>query len=213
MGMRGGFGGGMGMAMCSRKSGIDDTSKFRLNPRARVFDAQDREIAPGSDEAGMIAAAGLVPLRYHKDEAKSAATFRTIDGVRYSFPGDFAKVAADGSLILLGRGSSCINTGGEKVFPEEVELALKSHADVVDCIVVGAPDERFGQRVVAVTSTRSGVDDAEALRSYLKGRLAGYKAPRQFVFVPQISRLPNGKPDLAWAKALAEKAAAEAQRA
>ncbi|HZZ36020.1 MAG TPA: acyl-CoA synthetase, partial [Caulobacteraceae bacterium] len=148
------------------------------------------------------------PIGYYKDPEKSARTFRTIDGHRYSFPGDFAKVAADGSLILLGRGSVCINTGGEKVFPEEVEEALKAHPDVYDCLVVGVPDERFGERVTAVLSARPGRDlDDRALIEFSRTRIAGYKTPRQVICVPTVQRAANGKADYKWAKQVALEAA------
>ena len=116
----------------------------------KVLDEDGREVEPGSGEVGVLALGGRIPLGYYKDEAKSERTFHAIDGVRYSVPGDFAKVEADGTIHLLGRGSVCINTGGEKVFPEEVEEALKTHHAVRDAVVVGVPDERFGEQVVAV---------------------------------------------------------------
>ncbi|MBS0411252.1 MAG: acyl-CoA synthetase, partial [Proteobacteria bacterium] len=126
----------------------------------------------------------------------------------YSFPGDFAKVAADGTLILLGRGSVCINTGGEKVFPEEVEEALKAHPDVYDCLVVGVPDERFGERVTAVLSRRPGRETGEDdLISFARGRIAGFKAPRRLIVVDEVRRAPNGKADYKWAKEVALKEA------
>ena len=203
--------GGMGSSVVSRAQPPGQTARFMPNPGVKVFNALDREVAPGSDEIGMIASAAVAQLGYYKDEAKTARTFRTIDGVRYSFPGDFAKLAADGSLILLGRGSVCINTGGEKVFPEEVEEALKSHPDVFDCLVVGVPDERFGERVTAVISPREGrALDAPALIEFARTRIAGYKLPRRLVVVPHVQRAPNGKADYKWAKeaALADLAAA-----
>ena len=133
-----------------------ETAKFAKMEETKVFTDDDREVEPGSDEVGMVAAGGNVPIGYYKDEAKSAKTFRVINGVRYSFPGDFAKVAADGSLILLGRGSQVINTGGEKVFPEEVEEAVKRVDGVRDCLVVGVENEKFGQAVTAVVSLEDG---------------------------------------------------------
>ena len=157
----------------------------------------------------MVAASGSVPLGYYKDEAKSQATFRTIDGVRYSFPGDWALVEADGSLTLLGRGSNCINTAGEKVYPEEVEEVVKRHPDVVDCLVVGIDDEKFGQRVTGVASLRPGseLDEAE-LREFTRSQLASYKMPRQLFIVNQVRRAPNGKADYKWARKTVEEALA-----
>ena len=129
-----------------------ETARFASNPTTKVVTEDGREVVPGSDEIGMIAAGGFVPIGYFKDPEKSARTFRVIDGVRYSFAGDFAKVAADGSLILLGRGNQVINSGGEKVFPEEVEEAVKRVDGVADCLVVGVDDERYGQAVTAVVA-------------------------------------------------------------
>src|ERR1019366_6660279 len=148
--------GGMGISVVSRAAPPGETARFVRNPTTKVFDENDREIEPGSDRIGMIANGGAGAFGYYKDPEKSARTFRVIDGQRYSFPGDFAKVAADGSLILLGRGSGCINTGGEKVFPEEVEEALKAHPAVYDCLVVGVQDDRFGERVTAAPSEVQG---------------------------------------------------------
>jgi len=149
----------------------------------------------------------MVPLGYFKDEAKSARTFRTIDGVRYSFPGDMAMVAADGSLVLLGRGSQVINSGGEKIFPEEVEEAVKRVAGVVDCLVVGIDDEKFGQAVTAVASLAEGatVTEAEVIAG-VKRDLAHYKAPKKVVFVAHVPRAPNGKADYTTTKQLANDA-------
>jgi 3-oxocholest-4-en-26-oate---CoA ligase len=196
--------GGMGTAVVSREAPPGETAKFIANPTTKVFDENDREIAPGSDQIGMIANGGFTPIGYYKDPEKSARTFREIDGHRYSFPGDFANIAADGTLILLGRGSACINNGGEKVFPEEVEEALKAHPDVEDCLVVGVPDERFGQRVTAVLSARDGQGlDEAALADFVRTRIAGYKTPRQIIVVETVRRAPNGKADYGWAKAVA----------
>ena len=193
----------------STKGMTSDTARFQLAPTTKVFTDDDREVTPGSDEVGMVAAGGRVPIGYYKDAEKSARTFRVIDGVRYSFPGDFAQVAADGSLILLGRGSQVINTGGEKVFPEEVEEAVKRVDGVVDCLVVGVPDEKFGQAVTAVVSLADGaiVDSATIITS-VKDDLAGFKAPKSVVFVDQVPRAPNGKADYRRAKEYAESATA-----
>ncbi len=182
-----------------------DTATFSKMPETKVFTDDDREIEPGSDEVGMVAAGGNVPIGYYKDEEKSARTFRVIDGVRYSFPGDFAKIAADGSLILLGRGSQVINTGGEKVFPEEVEEAVKRVEGVRDCLVVGVENEKFGQAVTAVVSLEDGstVDSASIIAS-VKNDLAGFKAPKSVIFVAEVPRAPNGKADYRKAKEHAE---------
>ncbi len=180
------------------------TGSFSSMPTTKVFTDEGRPVEPGSDEVGMIAAGGNVPLGYHKDETKSAATFRVIDGVRYSFPGDMAKVAADGSLILLGRGSNVINSGGEKIFPEEVEEAVKRVAGVIDCLVVGVDDERFGQAVNAVVSIEADAEVDEAtIIADVKTQLASFKAPKRVIFVETVPRAPNGKGDYPAARAYA----------
>jgi acyl-CoA synthetase (AMP-forming)/AMP-acid ligase II len=146
-----------------------------------------------------------VPIGYYKDPEKTAATFLEIEGKRYSVPGDFAKVEADGSITLLGRGSVCINSGGEKIYPEEVEAALKSHAEVFDAVVVGVPDERWGEKVAAVVQPRPGcAPDLEALSEHCRSHVAGYKVPRALHLVESIQRQPSGKPDYPWAKRQAE---------
>jgi fatty-acyl-CoA synthase len=191
----------------SMKGMTSDTARFTQAPTTKVFTDDDREVQPGSDDVGMVAAGGNVPLGYYKDPEKSARTFRVIDGVRYSFPGDFAKVAADGSLILLGRGSQVINTGGEKVFPEEVEEAVKRVDGVVDCLVVGVDDEKFGQAVTAVVSLEDGAEiDSAGIIASVKSDLAGYKAPKSVIFVDRVPRAPNGKADYRAAKDHAEAA-------
>ncbi|MEM8620586.1 MAG: acyl-CoA synthetase [Actinomycetota bacterium] len=178
------------------KGASTETAQFVQNPTTKVFTDDDREVTPGSEEVGMVAAGGNVPLGYFKDPKKSARTFRVIDGVRYSFPGDFGQVAADGSLILLGRGSQVINTGGEKVFPEEVEEAVKRVDGVLDCLVVGIADEKFGNAVTAVVGLHDGAEVAETdIIASVKGDLAGYKAPKSIVFVDVVPRAPNGKAD------------------
>jgi fatty-acyl-CoA synthase len=202
--------GGMASSIVNRATPAGETAQFVKNATTKVFTEDGREVAPGSDEIGMVANGGAAPIGYYKDAAKSAATFRIIDGHRYSFPGDFAKVAADGSLIFLGRGSSCINTGGEKVFPEEVEEALKVHPDVADCLVVGVPDDRFGERVIAVLSPGPARTlDPAALIGFVRERLAAYKAPRQVIIVDEVRRAPNGKGDYPWARSVAADAAAQ----
>ena len=193
--------GSMGSSIVSRVAPPGETARFMKNPSTKVFNERDEEVQPGSEEIGMIANGGFAPIGYFKDPEKSARTFRVINGQRYSFPGDFARVAADGSLVLLGRGSACINTGGEKVFPEEVEEALKSHDSVWDALVVGVPDERFGERVTAVVSARPGhVLDEAAVVTFARERLAGYKMPRRVIVVETVRRAANGKADYKWAK-------------
>jgi fatty-acyl-CoA synthase len=197
--------GSMG-AQITTRGNIGATAKFAAAETTRVFTEDGRRVEPGSGESGMVAAGGNVPIGYYKDEKKSAATFRTIDGVRYSFPGDWALVEADGSLTLLGRGSNCINTAGEKVYPEEVEEAVKQHPDVVDCLVVGIDDEKFGQRVTAVASVTPGAAvDSEALRQFTREKLAAFKVPKQIVITAAVQRAPNGKADYKWAREIVER--------
>jgi fatty-acyl-CoA synthase len=193
--------GGMGVSIMSRALPPGETARFALNTTTKVFNDRDEEVVPGSDEVGMIANGGFVPTGYYKDPEKSARTFRTVGGVRYAFPGDFARIAADGTLVLLGRGSVCINTGGEKVFPEEVEEALKAHDSIWDALVVGIPDERFGERVVGVISAHPGwtIDEA-AVIDFARTRLAGYKLPRHLLTVDTVQRAANGKADYQWAR-------------
>ena len=197
--------GSMGGSISTRGNAAK-TAKFNIAEYVKVFDENDKPVTPGSGEMGMVATAGIVPRGYYKDPEKSARTFREVNGVRYSFPGDFATVEADGSITLLGRGSQCINTGGEKVFTEEVEESIKRHNDVEDCLVVGLPDERLGNRVIAVYSQKPGTAPIgeDGLRMHVKTQLAGYKAPKQCILVGVVQRAPNGKADYKWAKATAE---------
>ncbi|HEX9258991.1 MAG TPA: AMP-binding protein, partial [Acidimicrobiales bacterium] len=181
------------------------TAKFTQMPTTKVFTEDGREVQPGSGEVGMVAAGGNVPLGYYKDPDKTSRTFRVIDGVRYSFPGDLALVEADGSLTLLGRGSQCINTGGEKVYPEEVEEAVKRVQGVEDCLVVGVPDDKFGEAVTAVVA--GSTTDGDQLIAAVKEHLAAYKAPKRVVFVAEVPRAPNGKADYRAAKQMALDAA------
>ena len=195
--------GSMGTSI-SMKGLPPKTAKFAVAPTTKVFTDDDREVVPGSGEIGKVAAGGAVPLGYYKDPEKSSKTFRTIYGVRYSFPGDMATVEADGSLTLLGRGSQVINSGGEKIFPEEVEEAVKRVEGVLDCLVVGIDDEKFGQAVTAVASLSPGAKVEEAaIIANVKTQLAGYKAPKRVVFVTQIPRAPNGKADYKTARDMA----------
>ena len=183
-------------ASISASGSAADTAKFALGENVRVFTEDGKAVTPGSDDIGMVAIGGYIPVGYYQDEEKTAKTFRTFGGVRYSVPGDFAMVNADGTLHLMGRGSVCINTGGEKVFPEEVEEILKLHAAVRDAVCVGVPDERFGEVVTAVVEPVPGqtVDQAE-LVEFVRNHLARYKAPRHVVLVPSIGRSPAGKVD------------------
>ena len=195
--------GSMGTSI-SMKGLPPKTAKFAVAPTTKVFTEDDREVQPGSGEIGKVAAGGAVPIGYYKDPEKSSKTFRTINGVRYSFPGDMATVEADGSLTLLGRGSQVINSAGEKIFPEEVEEAVKRVDGVLDCLVVGVDDEKFGQAVTAVASLSPGakVDEATIIAN-VKTQLAGYKAPKRVIFVTQIPRAPNGKADYKSARDMA----------
>jgi 3-oxocholest-4-en-26-oate---CoA ligase len=189
---------GMG-ASVSTKGAAEKTAKFMLGPTVAVFDDDNVRVEPGSKRRGFVAVTGFIPIGYYKDAEKTAKTFRTIDGVRYSVPGDYTLVNADGTLHLLGRGSACINTGGEKVFPEEVEEALKTHGSVEDAVCVGIPDNRFGEVICALIELRADVV-AESVASidviaHVKERLAAYKAPRHVLWIDTIGRAPNGKVD------------------
>ena len=170
-----------------------------------VLDEDLNEVAPGSGVVGKVARKGNIPLEYYKDPEKTALTFVTApNGTRYSMPGDFATLEADGTITLLGRGSVSINSGGEKIFPEEVEGAVRHHPEVYDCVVVGVPDERWGQRVAAVVQPRPGTEpDLESVQEECRKHIAGYKLPRELHFVDKIERSPSGKPDYRWAAAVA----------
>ena len=173
-----------------------ETAKFEVSDRTKVFTEDDREVQPGSEEIGMLAVRGYVPIGYYKDPEKSDRTFRWIGGFRWSIPGDYATVEADGSLKVLGRGSVCINTGGEKVFPEEVEEVLKTHPSVRDAVVVGVPDERFGEAITAMVEPHTGVTVNEAdVIAHVRSKLATYKAPKRVFVLDTIGRAPNGKVD------------------
>ncbi len=194
-----------------------ETAEFFATPATAVFDDQTWEKIPfGSGRAGVLAASGPMPDGYFGDPEKSATTFRTIDGVRYTMPGDYVMIDADGRVHLLGRGSVCINTGGEKVYPEEVEVAARSHPAVEDCIAIGLPDERFGQRVVllaaapapAINNTADDVALAAEIIAHVRTQLADYKAPRDVLFIDSIYRSPSGKADYRWAQNAAQEALA-----
>jgi 3-oxocholest-4-en-26-oate---CoA ligase len=181
------------------------TAKFALGPRARVFDENDKPVLPGEKRRGLVAVGPPLPLGYYKDPEKTARTFRVIDGVRYSIPGDWCQVEDDGTLTLLGRGNACINTAGEKVFPEEVEEALKTHPDVEDALVVGLPDPKWGQSVTGVVRLKPGrsLNETE-LAAHVRTRLAAYKSPKRIVATAASLRAPNGKADYATALAQAK---------
>jgi acyl-CoA synthetase (AMP-forming)/AMP-acid ligase II len=191
----------IGMASNTTTADADPTAgtgsaTFQLGPNTRVLTDDGREVLPGSGELGKVALRGRTPIGYYKDEAKTAATFVWFDGSRWSIPGDMATVDADGTLVLFGRGSQCINTGGEKVFPEEVEEALKRHPSVRDAAVVGVPDERFGQAVTALVEPVPGVELDEAeLIAHVRSTLAAYKSPKRVLRVDAIGRAANGKLD------------------
>jgi fatty-acyl-CoA synthase len=199
---------GMASRSASRAADLDTEIKparFGVSDRVKVLDEHtDREVKPGAGEIGLLAVGGRIPIGYYKDEAKTAATFRTVNGARYSIAGDYASVDADGTIQLLGRGSACINTGGEKVYPEEVELLLRKHPAVLDCVVVGVPDDRFGEIVVALVQAGDGETLAEdELRAFCAERAAGYKRPKQFVIVDDLRRSAAGKADYRYLRKLA----------
>ena len=186
---------GMGMSM-SAGAEAAGTASFSLGPNAVVISEAGNLVEPGSGEVGRVGVRGRVPVGYYKDPAKSAATFPVIDGVRYSLPGDYATVDPDGSIKLLGRGSVVINTGGEKVFPEEVEEALKTHPTVRDAVAVGVPDDRFGEAVTGLVELEPGaVLEEQDVIAHVKQSIAGYKAPKRVLVVPTIGRAANGKVD------------------
>ncbi len=198
--------GAMGSMVTTASSAGAPTASFVPNPNVVVLDEHDQPVQPGSGVVGVLASSGgNVPIGYRNDADKSAQTFRDVRGVRHAIHGDMATVDADGSITLLGRGSHCINTGGEKVYPEEVEEVIKSHPDVRDALVFGVADERFGQRVVAVTSVsrggstdggRTSDDDLERrVIAHVRAELSSYKAPKQVVVIDDVPRLPNGKAD------------------
>jgi fatty-acyl-CoA synthase len=192
---------GVGFAGSISAPGAEQrTAKFTIGASTKVFTDDGREVVPGSGEVGRLAVGGNIPLGYYKDPAKSEATFLVIDGRRWSVPGDFASVEADGTITLLGRGSVVINSGGEKIFPEEVEEAVKVHPAVADCLVVGIPDDRFGEAVTAVVSLRPGEEATPDDLGAALEPLARFKRPRRFVIVDEVVRGPNGKADYKWAK-------------
>ncbi|EOM77488.1 acyl-CoA synthetase [Rhodococcus rhodnii] len=185
------------------ETGEDGRPRIEASEAMLLVDEEHRPIPPGSSEVGLLARTGHVPLGYHNDPVRSAETFPTIDGRRSAVLGDMAHWDGEDRFVVLGRGSVCIDTGGEKVFVEEVEAALKGHPAVFDAVVAGAPDDRYGERVCAVIALRDPaavIDEAE-LTEHCRGGLAGYKVPRSFVVVPEIVRSPSGKADYRWARA------------
>jgi 3-oxocholest-4-en-26-oate---CoA ligase len=175
--------------------------RFTMNERTAVLDDDLKPVKPGSGVVGRVALRGHVPVGYYKDPKKTASTFKEIDGVRWVLPGDMAMVDADGTVLVLGRGSVCINSGGEKIYPEEVEAALKSHPDVFDAVVVGVADDKWGERVTALVQPRDGHKPApDDVIAHCRTKVAGYKAPRQVFLLEELVRSPSGKPDYPWAR-------------
>ncbi len=186
-------------------------SRFSVNEQTQVLDDAGHPIVPGSGTIGRLARKGRLPLGYYKDEVKTSATFVRIGGERWAVPGDHATVEADGTVVLLGRGSTCINTGGEKVYPEEVEVAIKNAPFIEDAVVVGKPDEYWGERVVAIVEPAGDQRPTlEQLQRHVRTQLAGFKVPRVLIVVDEVERTPAGKPDYAWARNVASGRGADA---
>ncbi len=201
---------GLGSSVMTREASIE-VAKFKLGPSCRVFGDDLRPLDNVAGATGMVGVSGFLPVGYYKDADKSARTFPVIDGVRYSIPGDWVRIEADGSLTLLGRGSNCINTAGEKVYPEEVEEALKAHDSIADALVVGVPDERWGQSITAVVRLNAGYGLEEtALRDFVRAQLAGYKVPKRIIARADLDRAPNGKADYKLIREFAQAALANA---
>ena len=200
-------GGPFAVSMTAPGQDPSDTARFMATPATVLFDDTTWERIPfGSGRAGVLASAGPMPDGYFGDPTRTAHTFREIDGVRYSVPGDYATIEADGTVHLLGRGSVCINTGGEKVYPEEVEVAARGHDDVVDCVAIGVPDDRYGEIVALVAARRPGSNvSEESIVAHVKSTIADYKAPRRVVFVDEVYRSPSGKADYRWARDVASR--------
>ena len=203
-----GFGGSevgrQGNAMPPTNNGRRPGPRFQMDETTAVLGEDRRPLPAGSSAVGTLARRGRIPLGYYKDPEKTAAAFVEVDGVRWVLAGDVAAVEPNGAIVLLGRGATCINSGGEKIFPEEVEAALRLHSDVLDAVVVGLPDERWGERVVAVVQERHGrALTLEDLTSHCRAQIAAYKVPRELHLVDAVQRQPSGKPDYEWARALA----------
>lgn len=195
---------GLGSSVMTKEQEIE-VANFTLGPNCKVFTEEGIEVLPGSNESGMVAVTGNLPVGYYKDADKTAKTFKTINGVRYSIPGDWVQVRADGTLTLLGRGSNCINTAGEKVFPEEVEEAMKMHPTVDDALVVGINDAKWGQAITAVVQLKPGeYCDPGELRESCREFLAAYKLPKHIFVKASLERAPNGKADYKSIKLFAE---------
>lgn len=191
---------GLGASIMT-KDGVTETARFRLGANCVVFDENNEQIPAGSTRVGYLARSGPMPRGYYNDPEKTARTFREVEGIRYCFSGDMCRVDTDGTINLLGRGSACINTGGEKVFPEEVEEALKLHPDVADALVFGVDDPKWGQAVSAIIRLRpAGSFDADAVRAYLRHHLSPYKIPKKIGVTEQAIRKANGKADYARAR-------------
>ena len=198
--------GGQGQSIVVAGGDVPNAPRFRVGDDTQVLGPDLHPLGVGI--VGRLARRGHIPLGYYKDEVKTAETFPVVDGERWAVPGDHAVVETDGTITLLGRGSVSINTGGEKVYPEEVESVLKAHADVFDALVVGAADDRWGERVVAVVQPRPGAAPAlDELQHHCRAHLAGYKVPRDVVLVDAIERSPSGKPDYRWARKVSARAA------
>jgi acyl-CoA synthetase (AMP-forming)/AMP-acid ligase II len=194
-----------GISMITKDADHSQGPRVNFTKQAVLIDDDGNLIEPSPGAVGRIARGGHVPLGYYKDPKKTETIFVELDGKRYVVPGDYGRYEEDGTVTLLGRGSQCVNTGGEKVFPEEVEGALKSHPDVFDALVVGVPDERYGERVGAVVQAHEGVElDTAALDEHVRTKIAGYKAPRSYWIAQEVRRQPSGKPDYPWAKTFAE---------
>ena len=193
------------LSITTRGQGAAPALRFTADDRTTVFDDDLRPVTPGSGAVGRLATKGRVPVGYYRDAVKSARTFVTVGGARWALPGDMATIEADGTIRLLGRGAMCINTGGEKVYPEEVEAVLKSHPRIADAVVVGVPDARFGERVAAVLQVVPGASapDLDEIQAHCRLHLAGHKVPRQVSAVDLVPRSPSGKPDYPWAKEVA----------
>lgn len=206
-----GFGGSSVVAKGAEHTG---GPRVNIDKNTVVLDEDGNQVKAGSGVRGIIARSGHIPIGYYKDEKKTAEAFRTIAGVRYAIPGDYAQVEADGTVTMLGRGSVSINSGGEKIYPEEVEAALKGHPDVFDALVVGVPDPKFGQQVAAVVQAREGARPTLAdIATAARTEIAGYKVPRSVWFVDEVKRSPAGKPDYRWAKEQTEARPADEVRA